>query len=167
MDDRRPYIYKTTDFGTSWTKVTGNIPSGHPLDYILSLAENPNRKGMLFAGTGRAFYYSLDDGTTWTQFKDGLPPAPVSWITDGAAVPRRRRLDLRARPLHSAQHHAARAVGAGRTGGDDDEGLRTGGRSSARRGKPFSRPAVRTSRSRSRRQPAAPIQMEILDASRR
>ena len=36
---------------------------------------------MLFAGTGRAFYYSLDDGATWTQFKDGLPPAPVSWIT--------------------------------------------------------------------------------------
>jgi len=81
MDDRRPYVYKTTDFGKSWTKVTGNIPSGHPLDYILSLAENPNRKGMLFAGTGRAFYYSLDDGTTWTQIKDGLPPAPVSWIS--------------------------------------------------------------------------------------
>ncbi len=42
---------------------------------------NPNKKGMLFAGTGRAFYYSLDDGATWTRFKDGLPPAPVSWIT--------------------------------------------------------------------------------------
>src|SRR6185295_13052845 len=41
----------------------------------------PNKKGMLFAGTGRGFYYSLDDGTTWTRFKDGLPPAPVSWIT--------------------------------------------------------------------------------------
>ena len=36
---------------------------------------------MLFAGTGRAFYYSIDDGGTWTRFKDGLPPAPVSWIT--------------------------------------------------------------------------------------
>src|SRR6185295_11756900 len=41
----------------------------------------PNKKGMLFAGTGRGFYYSLDDGATWTRFKDGLPPAPVSWIT--------------------------------------------------------------------------------------
>jgi photosystem II stability/assembly factor-like uncharacterized protein len=81
MDDRKPYIYKTTDFGTSWTKITGNIPSGHPLDYVLSLSGNPNRKGMLFAGTARAFYYSLDDGATWTRFKDGLPPAPVSWIT--------------------------------------------------------------------------------------
>jgi len=81
MDDRKPYIYKSTDFGASWKKVTGNIPSGHPLDYVLSLAENPNRKGMLFAGTGHGFYYSLDDGATWTQFKTGLPPAPVSWIT--------------------------------------------------------------------------------------
>ena len=81
MDDRKPYIYKSTDFGTTWTKITGNIPSGHPLDYVLSFAGNPNRKGMLFAGTGRAFYYSLDDGATWTRLKDGLPPAPVSWIS--------------------------------------------------------------------------------------
>jgi hypothetical protein len=36
---------------------------------------------MLFAGTGRAFYYTLDDGGTWTQLRTGLPPAPVSWIT--------------------------------------------------------------------------------------
>ena len=81
IDDRKPYIYKSTDFGATWTKVTGNIPTGHPLDYVLSFAGNPNKKGMLFAGTGRAFYYSLDDGATWTRFKDGLPPAPVSWIT--------------------------------------------------------------------------------------
>ena len=52
MDDRKPYIYKTTDFGATWTKITGNIPTGHPLDYVLSMSGNPNRKGMLFAGTG-------------------------------------------------------------------------------------------------------------------
>jgi photosystem II stability/assembly factor-like uncharacterized protein len=81
MDDRKPYIYKTTDYGATWTKVTGNIPTGHPLDYILSFSGNPNKKGMLFAGSARAFYYSMDDGGTWTRLKDGLPPAPVSWIT--------------------------------------------------------------------------------------
>jgi photosystem II stability/assembly factor-like uncharacterized protein len=81
MDDRKPYIYKTTDFGATWTKVNGNIPTGHPLDYILSLSGNPNKKGMLFAGSARAFYYSMDDGGTWTRLKDGLPPAPVSWIS--------------------------------------------------------------------------------------
>jgi photosystem II stability/assembly factor-like uncharacterized protein len=81
MDDRKPYIYKSTDFGATWTKINGNLPAGNALDYVLSFSGNPNKKGMLFAGTARAFYYSLDDGTTWTRFKDGLPPAPVSWIT--------------------------------------------------------------------------------------
>src|SRR4029450_802626 len=81
MDDRKPYIYKTTDFGATWKKINGNIPTGHPLDYILSMSGNPNKRGMLFPGSARAFYYSFDDGGTWTRFKDGLPPAPVSWIT--------------------------------------------------------------------------------------
>jgi hypothetical protein len=44
------------------------------------IAENPNRKEMLFAGTGNALHYSMDDGKSWKQLKDGLPPAPVSWI---------------------------------------------------------------------------------------
>jgi photosystem II stability/assembly factor-like uncharacterized protein len=81
MDDRKPYVYKTTDFGSTWKKMNGDIPSGHPLDYVLSIAENPNKKGMVFAGTGRAFYYTVDDGGHWVRFKEGLPPAPVSWIT--------------------------------------------------------------------------------------
>jgi photosystem II stability/assembly factor-like uncharacterized protein len=81
MDDRKPYIYKTTDYGKTWKKINGNIPTGHNLDYILSMSGNPNKRGMLFAGSARAFYYSMDDGGTWTRFSDGLPPAPVSWIT--------------------------------------------------------------------------------------
>src|SRR5207237_788770 len=42
------------------------------------------RQGMLFAGTGHGFFYSLDDGGHWAEFRDGLPAAPVTWI----AVPR-------------------------------------------------------------------------------
>ena len=60
--------------------VDGGLPKGHPLDYTLSIAENPRRRGMLFAGTGHAFFYSLDDGKSWTRFKDKLPAAPVTWI---------------------------------------------------------------------------------------
>ncbi len=81
MDNRDPFIYKTTDFGKSWKKISDTLPAGHPLSYVLSVAENPNRRGMLFAGTGHAFYYSMDDGGTWKPFKEGLPPAPVTWIT--------------------------------------------------------------------------------------
>ncbi|MGH9408120.1 MAG: WD40/YVTN/BNR-like repeat-containing protein, partial [Vicinamibacterales bacterium] len=80
MNDYKPYIYKSTDFGATWTKINGNIPTGNPLDYLLSLSGNPNRKGMLFAGSAHAFYYTMDDGATWTKFNEGLPPAPVSWI---------------------------------------------------------------------------------------
>src|SRR5438874_3470581 len=80
MDNRTPFIFKTADFGQTWTKVTGDLPAKHPLDYVRSIAENPNRRVMLFAGTGHAFYYSLDDGAHWTQLQAGLPAAPVSWI---------------------------------------------------------------------------------------
>ncbi len=80
MDNREPFIYKTTDFGKSWKKINGDIPASHPLDYVMTVVENPNRKGMLFAGTGRAFYYSIDDGARWKQIKGGLPASPVTWI---------------------------------------------------------------------------------------
>ncbi|MGH7505020.1 MAG: WD40/YVTN/BNR-like repeat-containing protein, partial [Longimicrobiales bacterium] len=80
VDNRDPYLYKTDDFGQTWTRIDGGLPRGHPLDYTLAIAENPNRRGMIFAGTGHAFFYSLDDGASWTQFKDRLPAAPVNWI---------------------------------------------------------------------------------------
>ena len=80
VDIREPFIYKTTDTGATWKRVTGDLPTGGTLDYTLSVAENPNKRGMLFAGTGRAFYYSMDDGAHWTQFKEGLPASPVTWI---------------------------------------------------------------------------------------
>jgi photosystem II stability/assembly factor-like uncharacterized protein len=79
MDNRDAFLYKTTDFGATWTKISDGLPKG-PLGYVLAVAENPNRRGMLFAGTGNAFHFSMDDGLTWRQFRDGLPPAPVTWI---------------------------------------------------------------------------------------
>jgi hypothetical protein len=80
VDNRDPFIYKTSDFGQTWKKISDALPARHPLAYAMSVAENPNRRGMLFAGTGHGFYYSLDDGARWTQLKDGLPSAPVTWI---------------------------------------------------------------------------------------
>jgi photosystem II stability/assembly factor-like uncharacterized protein len=80
MDNRAPWLYKTADFGRTWTKISDGLPHNHPLAYARVVAENPNRRGMLFAGTGHAFYYSLDDGGHWKQLQNGLPAAPVSWI---------------------------------------------------------------------------------------
>ena len=80
VDNRDPFLFKTSDFGQTWTRIDNGLPKGHPLDYTLSVAENPHRRGMIFAGTGHGFFYSRDDGKTWTQFKDKLPAAPVNWI---------------------------------------------------------------------------------------
>jgi hypothetical protein len=80
VDDRTPFLFKTSDYGKTWTRLDAGLPRTHPLDYTLSIAENPHRRGMLFAGTGHAFFYSRDDGKTWTTFKDKLPAAPVNWI---------------------------------------------------------------------------------------
>jgi photosystem II stability/assembly factor-like uncharacterized protein len=78
MDNRDPFLYKTTDFGKTWKSVTGNLPK-HPLSYVRSIAEDPNCQGLLFAGTGNGVYYSPDDGAHWTALDSGLPHAPVTW----------------------------------------------------------------------------------------
>ena len=78
MDNRDPFIYKTTDFGKTWKQISGNLPK-HPLAYVRAIAEDPNCAGLLFAGTGNGLYYSLDDGGHWTALQTGLPHAPVTW----------------------------------------------------------------------------------------
>jgi photosystem II stability/assembly factor-like uncharacterized protein len=78
MDNRDPFIYKTTDWGKSWTQISGNLPK-HPLSYVRTVTEDPNCAGLLFAGTGNGLYYSLDDGGHWTALQEGLPHAPVTW----------------------------------------------------------------------------------------
>src|SRR3954462_3122132 len=80
VDNRDPFLAKTTDFGQTWTRLDATLPKGHPLDYTLTIAEDPHRKGMVFAGTGHGFFYSRDDGKTWTQYQDKLPAVPVNWI---------------------------------------------------------------------------------------
>jgi photosystem II stability/assembly factor-like uncharacterized protein len=79
MDNRDPWVYKTADFGKTWTKISSDLPKG-PLAYARVIAENPNQKGNLFVGTGNAFYYTLDDGSHWKHLQTGLPASPVSWI---------------------------------------------------------------------------------------
>jgi photosystem II stability/assembly factor-like uncharacterized protein len=79
MDNRDPYIYKTSDFGQTWKQIGSTLPKG-PLAYVECVAEDPNHKGILFAGTGNSFYYSLDDGAKWTEWNHGLPHTQVSWI---------------------------------------------------------------------------------------
>ena len=114
MDSREPYIFKTTDYGATWKRVNGDLPNKHPLSYVKAVAENPNKQGMLFAGTGHGFYYSTDDGAHWTELSAG-PAARAGELGRRAeAVPRRRRLHLRprARTCSTTSRRSSRATPA-------------------------------------------------------
>jgi photosystem II stability/assembly factor-like uncharacterized protein len=75
MDDFTPYIFKTADFGKSWTTLVNGIPKD---DYVHAVRMDPKRKGLLYAGTERGVYVSFDDGTNWQPLQLNLPMAPVN-----------------------------------------------------------------------------------------
>ena len=142
---------------------TGNLPKGHPLDYTLSIAENPRRKGMVFAGTGHGFFYSRDDGKTWKQFKDKLPAAPVNWIEVPKNAAEVAVATYGRGTLDSARRLAARAERHGRTQRAGDLQLLQA-RARRRVCAAGGNADVRVQRSR---RPAAPITIEVLGARRR
>jgi photosystem II stability/assembly factor-like uncharacterized protein len=74
LDNFKPYIYKTTDFGKSWTSISTGIPDGA---YVHAVREDPARKGLLFAGTELGMYVSFDDGSHWQSLQLNLPNSPV------------------------------------------------------------------------------------------
>ncbi|MCC6318772.1 MAG: glycosyl hydrolase [Gemmatimonadaceae bacterium] len=80
INDRDPYIYKTTDYGRTWTRINGDIPVS-VFSYVHVVREDPVRRGMLYAGTENAIYVSLDDGAHWMEINGDMPHAPVSWLT--------------------------------------------------------------------------------------
>ena len=79
LEDFSPYIFRTHDFGRTWTKIVGGIAS---TDYASSVREDTVRRGLLYAGTEHAFYVSLDDGDHWQKLSQGLPLTQVSdiWV---------------------------------------------------------------------------------------
>ena len=66
LDDLRPHIYRTHDAGANWTEVTNGIPDNENTNVV---REDPERKGLLFAGTERAVYVSFDDGDHWQSLR--------------------------------------------------------------------------------------------------
>lgn len=72
-DDMRPHIYKTTDGGVSWKEIVNGLPN----DPINSVKEDPNTKGLLFAGTETAVYVSFDDGENWQSLKLNMPATSI------------------------------------------------------------------------------------------
>ena len=79
MNNRDPFVYRTRDYGKTWTSITGGLPRD-ALSYAKVIAEDPKRRGMLYLGTENAIYVSFDDGARWQPLQNNLPHAPVSGI---------------------------------------------------------------------------------------
>ena len=74
-DDFEPYLYKTTDYGASWTKITSGIDDEH---FTRAIRADPERPGLLYAGTESGMYVSFDDGASWKPFNLNLPVVPIT-----------------------------------------------------------------------------------------
>ncbi|MBS0375789.1 MAG: glycosyl hydrolase [Proteobacteria bacterium] len=85
LDDAKPLIFRTHDFGKTWTRIATGIPDGA---YVRAVREDPTRAGLLYAGTELGVYVSVDDGAHWQPLKLNLPTVPVHdlAIKDGDLV---------------------------------------------------------------------------------
>lgn len=111
-NDFKPYIYRTDNYGQSWTPLTdgsNGIPDDH---FVRAIAEDPARKGLLYAGTEFGMYVSFDDGAQWQPLQLNLPHTPITdlevhegdlvlstqgrafWILDDLSVLRQRTSEV-------------------------------------------------------------------------
>jgi len=74
FDDFSPYLFKTNDYGASWTRITTGLPN-HV--YTRTIREDPTRRGLLYAGTETGVFVSFDDGGNWQPLKGNLPTVPI------------------------------------------------------------------------------------------
>ncbi len=115
LDDYRPYLFKTADYGGTWTAITNGIPH----DAITRIIrEDPVRRGLLYAGTETGCYVSFDDGDSWSPLQGNLPVAPVYdlqvkqddlvaathgrsfWVLDDLSPLRQLTDEVREQPAH-------------------------------------------------------------------
>ncbi len=74
LDDYRPYLFRTNDYGKTWTAIVGDIPAH---EFTRVIRADPERPGLLYAGTETGAYVSFDDGAHWSRMGGALPTAPI------------------------------------------------------------------------------------------
>ena len=143
LDDLRPHIYRTRDGGKTWQHIANGIPDGGIINVV---REDPQRRGLLFAGTEQAVYVSFDDGDHWQSLRLNMPATSIRdlvikdddlvvgthgrsfWILDDITPLRQMPADA-VRGRCPSVHAAARRGASGGT------------RTPTRRCRPTSRPA--------------------------
>jgi photosystem II stability/assembly factor-like uncharacterized protein len=122
QDDFAPYLWKTTDFGKSWTRIVNGIPANA---YTRVVREDPVRRGLLYAGTEYGVWVSMNDGASWEPMQLNLPRVSVRdlkvqgndliaathgrafWVIDDLSPLREMSEAIRAKPVHLFQPAAA------------------------------------------------------------
>jgi photosystem II stability/assembly factor-like uncharacterized protein len=75
-NDMKPYVYKSTDFGRTWTSITGNLPAMGSVQVVREHHRQPN---LLIVGTEFGVFFTVDGGTTWTPIRSGMPAGVPVW----------------------------------------------------------------------------------------
>lgn len=75
LGDFKPYLYMTTDYGVTWKEITKGITNNH---FTRVVRADPERKGLLYAGTETGMYISFDNGSSWKPFQQNLPIVPIT-----------------------------------------------------------------------------------------
>ena len=140
-DDLQPYIWKTSDYGQTWTKLTNGIPEG---SFARAVREDPKKRGLLYAGTENGVYVSFNDGANWRSLKLNLPTTPVHdlvvknndlviathgrgfWILDDLSPLRQFTDDIAKQDVHLYTPAPAYRIQAGDSGGEPHPSKRAG-----------------------------------------
>jgi photosystem II stability/assembly factor-like uncharacterized protein len=133
FDDDRPYLYKTTDGGKTWSRIVEGIPDGA---FTRVVRENTVRPGLLYAGTETGLYVSFDGGGHWTPFQRNLPVVPITdlavkngdlvvatqgrsfWILDDLSPLEQWKDEIAASPVHLFHARPALRLDLGGFGGE-------------------------------------------------
>ena len=129
QDDFRPHLYRTVDWGETWTRITDGIAEDH---FTRVIRADPDRPGLLYAGTENGVYISLDDGANWQSLQLNLPIVPITdllvkeqdliaatqgrsyWILDDLTVLHQMSSDSLAAEAHLFEPRSAMLLGGGR-----------------------------------------------------
>ena len=137
LNDFRPYIYKTSNFGKKWRRIDKGLPKD---TFVRVVREDPERRGLLYAGTEAGMFVSFNDGGDWQSLQLNLPVVPITdlairhdnlvaatqgrafWVLDDLNVVRQATPGLKEKPLHVYKpDDAIMGLGGGR--GGDFEGV--------------------------------------------
>jgi photosystem II stability/assembly factor-like uncharacterized protein len=138
LGDDHPYLYRTTDYGRTWSRIVTGIDS---TEFTRVIREDPTRRGLLYAGTERGVWISFDDGAHWQSLRRNLPPVPIHdlsvswtgdlvagthgrsfWVLDDLSALRQLTPAVATSSSHLFAPSVAYRVSWGGGGDDDDDG---------------------------------------------